>query len=102
MVEKERPTGAGNAEEKVRKRLIYDHPVRRQMEDGVGSFWRSVLWIINEVEGNRGTRQKVKVTEASGASWSKALPQICSWNFFPPRVKSKFINANQFLLVLPS
>lgn len=47
----ERPTGAGNAKEKVKKQLIYDYLVRRQMEDGLGSSWRSVLWIINEVEG---------------------------------------------------
>lgn len=78
MVEKERPTGAGNAERKVKQQLINDHLVRRQMENGLGSFWRSVLWIINEVEGDGGTRQKAKVTEARGASWSKALPQFCS------------------------
>lgn len=82
MVEKERPTGAGNTK-KVKKQLIYDHLVRRQMEDGLGSFRRSVLWIINEVEGDRGTGQKAKATEASEASWSEALPQFCSWNIFP-------------------
>lgn len=61
----EKPTGAGNAKKKVRKQLIYDHLVRREMEDGLGSFWRSVLWIINEVEGCRGSRYKAKATEAT-------------------------------------
>lgn len=69
----ERPTGAGNAKEKVKKQLIYDHLVRRQMEDGLGSFWRSVLWIINEVEGHRGTRHKAKATEASGGLFGVKL-----------------------------
>lgn len=62
----ERPTGAGNAKEKVKKQLIYDHLLKRQMEDGQGSFWRSVLWIINEVEGCKGGRNKAKATEAIG------------------------------------
>ena len=81
MAKNERTTGAGNTEEKVKKHLIYDHLVRWQMEDGLGSFWRSVLRVINGVEGDRGTGQKAKVTEASRASWSKALHKFCSWNF---------------------
>lgn len=72
----ERPTRAGNAKEKVKNQLIYDHLVKRQMEDGRGGFWRSVLfleecpfivlWIINEVEGCWEGRNKAKATEAPG------------------------------------
>lgn len=69
--EDEGPTGTGNTKEKVKKQQIYDQLVRRQMEHGLGSFWGSVLWIINEVEGDRGPGQKTRVTEASGATWSK-------------------------------
>lgn len=98
----ERPTGAGNAKEKVKKQLIYDHLVRRQMEDGLGSFWRSVLWVINEVEGCRGTWHKAKATEASGESNSATALQL---GLFSSRIKSKFINAailEELLLLLPS
>lgn len=63
------------------------HVVKRQMEHGLGSFWRSVLQIINKGEGDRETGQKAKVTKAKRAFWIKALPQFCSWNFFPSEWK---------------
>lgn len=58
--------------------MIYDHLVGRQMEDGLGSFWRSVLWIINEVEGYRGIGTKQRQQKPLGAFWSKTLPQLGS------------------------
>lgn len=69
--EDEGPMGTGNTKEKVKKQQIYDQLVRRQVEHGLGSFWRSVLWVINEGEGDGRPGQKTGVTEASGATWSE-------------------------------
>lgn len=77
----ERPTEAGNAKEKVKKQLEWEPG-----EKIAGRWFGKLLEEYPvDYELSRGMQgmQEQRQQKPLGVFWSKALPQLCTWNFFP-------------------